>query len=157
MDVTFHCHHCRQQLEADASLAGSSIHCPSCNAAITIPAPDVTNVHVINPISTSAAAKEEKHFTVPVRDGPTEVLIRQPVKTEEALDKDGRQHIRVKTIRRIDCVEVGHDRFDEVTTAFLDKVGQENIISVNTLSYTHIDIGSQKLLTDFGVLVVFRQ
>jgi hypothetical protein len=59
-------------------------------------------------------------------------------------------------VRRIDCVEVGHDRFDEVVTDFLAKVGEDNIISVNTLSYTYVDIGSQKLLTDYGVLVVYR-
>ena len=156
MDVTFHCHHCKQMLEADASLAGTSIHCPSCNAALTIPVPDVTNVRIINPIAASAAAKEEKHFVVPVRDGPTEILIAQPTKKEDEAEKDGRQHIRVKTIRRIDCVEVGHDRFDEVVSAFLDKAGQENIISVNTVAYTHIDIGSQKLLTDFGAMIVYR-
>ena len=39
---------------------------------------------------------------------------------------------------------------------FLAKIGQENIISINTFAYTHLDIGSQKLLTDFGVMIVFK-
>jgi DNA-directed RNA polymerase subunit RPC12/RpoP len=155
MDVTFHCHSCHQELEADASLSGTSIQCPACSAHITIPAPDLTNVKVLNAMSTSAAAKEEKHFVVPVRDGPTEVLIKKP-KEVEVTPRDGKPHIRVKTIRRIDCVEVGHDRFDEIVTHYLDKVGQENVISVNSVTYTHIDIGSQKILTDFGIIIVHR-
>jgi hypothetical protein len=156
MDVTFHCHHCRQELVADASLAGSSIQCPSCAATLAVPQPDVTSVKVLNPIASSAAAKEEKHFVVPTHDGPSEVLIKKPVEVEKPVPAPGERQLRTKTIRRIDCVEVGHDRFDEVISQFLDKVGPENLVSINTLSYTHIDIGSQKLLTDFGVLIVYR-
>jgi hypothetical protein len=155
MDVTFHCPNCRQQLEADASLAGTRIQCPACGTPIEIPAPDQTNVKILNPMATSAAAREEKHFAVPVRDGPTEVLIAKP-EVKEITPVDGKPHVRIKTIRRIDCVEVGHDRFDEIVTQFLDRVGQENLINVNTVAYTHIDIGSQKLLTDFGVLIIYR-
>ena len=64
--------------------------------------------------------------------------------------------MRTKTIRHTDCIEVGHDKFDEVLTAFLHKVGEDNIISINTLNYSFLDIGTQKLLTDFGVLIVYR-
>jgi hypothetical protein len=51
---------------------------------------------------------------------------------------------------------VGHDRFDEMVSKFLDKIGDENLVSISTVSYTYIDIGSQKLLTDFGVLILYR-
>lgn len=156
MDITFHCVSCRQVLEADASLAGSEIECPTCGKKLTIPEPDLTNVKVVNPIAASAAAREEKHFTVPTHDGPSEILVKAPVKTDDVVPHDGKLHLRIKTIRRIDCVEVGHDRFDEVVTRFLDRVGHENVVSVNTLSYTHIDIGSQKLLTDFGVMIMYK-
>ena len=64
--------------------------------------------------------------------------------------------IRTKTIRHTDCIEVGHDRFDEVVSNFLGKIGQENIISINTVTYTHLDIGTQKLLTEFGVMIVYK-
>lgn len=156
MDVTFHCHHCRQELVADASLAGTSIQCPSCATPIAVPNLDVTSVKVLNPISSSAAAKEEKHFVVPTHEGPSEVLIKKPVVVEKPVVAPGERQLRTKTIRRIDCVEVGHDRFDEVISEFLQKIGPENLVSLNTLGYTHIDIGSQKLLTDFGVLIVYR-
>jgi hypothetical protein len=70
--------------------------------------------------------------------------------------KETDKKMRVKTIRHTDCIEVGHDKFDEVVTNFLQKVGEANVISINSLTYTHIDIGSQKLLTDYAVLVVYR-
>jgi len=41
-------------------------------------------------------------------------------------------------------------------TKFLNKVGEANIVSINTLSYTILDIGTQKLMTDYGLLVVYR-
>jgi hypothetical protein len=156
MDVTFVCPHCKQELEADASLGGSTIQCPSCGTNLTIPTPDPQNIRILNPIATSAAAREDKHFTVPVREGPSEILVKQVAATDERRPTDGHLRMRVRTIRRIDCVEVGHDRFDQVVTDFLEKIGNENIVSINTLAYTHIDIGSQKLLTDYGVMVVYR-
>lgn len=156
MDITFPCPNCNQELEADGSLAGTSIQCPACGNVLTIPTPDYHNVKVLNPIASSAAAREEKHFVVPVHEGPTEVLIAQPTHEEEAVAKTGPKQLRVKTIRRIDCVEVGHDRFDEMVTQFLNKVGEENVTNISTIAYTHIDIGSQKLLTDYGVLVTYK-
>jgi DNA-directed RNA polymerase subunit RPC12/RpoP len=155
MDVAFICPNCKQELEADASLAGTTIQCPSCNHALAIPEPDVQNVKIMNPISSSAAAREEKHFSVPVHEGPSEILIKKPVKKEE-IPADGKRHLRTKTIRRVDCIEVGHDRFDEITSKFLDQIGDDNLVSISPVSYTYIDIGSQKLLTDFGVLILYR-
>lgn len=155
MDVAFICPNCKQELEADASLAGTTIQCPSCNHSLDIPEPDVQNVRVSNPISASAAAREEKHFSVPVHEGPSEILIKKPVKKEE-IPADGKRHLRTKTIRRIDCVEVGRDHFDEVISKFLDKIGEENLVNMSPVAYTYVDIGSQKLLTDFGVIILYR-
>jgi hypothetical protein len=155
MDVTFTCPKCNQELVADGTLVGTAIQCPSCANSLIVPEPDPTTVRVLNPIASSAAAKEEKHFVVPTHEGPSEVLIHKPALPMEAAAK-GEKIVRVKTIRRVDCVEVGHDRFDEVVTEFLEKVGQENIVSINTLAYSHVDIGSQKLLTDYGALIVYK-
>jgi DNA-directed RNA polymerase subunit RPC12/RpoP len=156
MYLMFVCPHCKQELEADASLADTAIQCPACNHTLTIPQPDPQNIRTHNPIGTSAAAREEKHFAVPVRDTPTEVLIQKPPPPLEVAAKDSEKTLRVRTIRRTDCVEVGHDNFDKVVTEVLGKIGHENIVSINTLTYTHLDIGSQKLLTDFGVLIVYK-
>jgi len=170
MDVIFQCPNCDQELEADSSGAGSEINCPSCGETIVVPGPDaaaqpkggahppaaLSAAQAINPIASSAAAKEEKHFQVPVHDAPAESLVAKPVKPVETVTKETVKTVRVKTIRRIDCVEVGHDRFDEMVSSFLQKIGEENIVSVNTLSYTYLDIGSQKLLTDYGALITYR-
>ena len=156
MDVTFICPSCRQELEADAALAGTQIQCPSCAHRITIPEADPATVKALNPIATSAAAREEKHFSVPVHDAPTEVLIQKPPPPLEVAAKDTEKKMRVKTIRRTDCMELGHDNFDKFVSEFLAKIGQENIISINTFAYTHLDIGSQKLMTDFGIMIVYK-
>ncbi len=96
------------------------------------------------------------HLKVPVHDKPAESLIEKPLKPLEAAAKETTRGMRVKTIRRIDCVEVGHDKFDEVVTNVLAKIGEANIISLNTVTYQYLDIGTQKLLTDFGVMIVYR-
>ncbi len=153
MDVMFICPTCKQQLEADATLAGSSIDCPACQAVIVIPAADPANTRTSN--ASQAAAKEEKHFAVPVSEAPTASLIQKPLPPLEA-QKDGDKILRTKCIRRTDCVEVGKDHFDEVVTKFLGEVGEPNIVSINTLNYTHVDMGSRQILTDYGVMIVYK-
>ena len=93
---------------------------------------------------------------MPVRATPSETLIEKPLVPLDVAAKDTDKKIRVKTIKHTDCIEVGHDKFDEVVTNFLVKAGEPNVISITTLTYTHLDIGTQKLLTDFGVMIVYR-
>jgi hypothetical protein len=38
----------------------------------------------------------------------------------------------------------------------LNKVGESNIVSINALNYTHVDIGSQKILTDYAIQIIYR-
>ncbi len=170
MDVIFNCPKCEQELAVDSSGAGTEINCPSCGEPIVIPEPETVvsrpgldrappaprvEAHPINPIASSAAAKVEMHLRVPVRK-VSESLIEKPLVPLEVAAKESDKKIRTKTIRHTDCIEVGHDKFDEIITNFLAKVGEANIISINTLNYTYLDIGTQKLLTDFGVLIVYR-
>jgi DNA-directed RNA polymerase subunit RPC12/RpoP len=170
MDVIFNCPKCEQELAVDSSGAGTEINCPSCGEAIVIPGAEPLipvaggdsrsggarfEAHPVNPIATSAAAKVEMHLRVPVHKTPTESLIEKPLVPLEAA-KDADKKIRTKTIRHTDCVEVGHDRFDEIVSNFLVKIGEANIISLNPINYTHLDIGSQKLLTDYGLLIVYK-
>ena len=171
MDVIFNCPKCEQELAVDSSGAGTEIRCPSCNEPIVIPAPESVvapaggdggagaprfEVHPVNPIASSAAARVEMHLRVPVHTTPAESLITKPLAPLEVAAKETDKKIRVHTIKHTDCIEVGHDKFDEVASNFLAKVGESNIISITTLTYTHLDIGTQKLLTDFGVMVVYR-
>jgi hypothetical protein len=112
--------------------------------------------HTINPIATSAAAKIEMHLRVPSNKEHTESLIAKPLTPLEVTAKETDRKIRVKTIRHTDCIEVGHDKYDEVLTNFLVKVGEANIISITGINYTHLDIGTQKLMTEFGVTIIYR-
>ena len=155
MDITFACPKCNQQLSTDATASGSEISCPTCNQKIVIPAPNATNIHPMSPMASSAAAKEEHHFKVPVHEGPTEVLVAKGMPTLE-IAEEGEKKMRIRCIKRTDCVEVGKDKFEEVVTQVLGKIGEKNIISINTINYTHIDMGTRQILTDFGVMIVFK-
>ncbi len=155
MDMIFSCPNCKQQLEAESSMAGNEIACPSCGATIVIPEANPMNLH-LNPIASSAAAKQQYHFTVPVHDAPGEALIQKPSRPLEAVAKDGDKKLRVKCIRRTDCVEVGRDRFDEIVSEVLQNIGEPNIVSITPLTYTHMDLGTRQLLTDFGVMIVYK-
>lgn len=106
-------------------------------------------------MASSAAAHVEMHLKVPVHEGPAASLIEKPKPPLEVAAK-GDKKMRVKTIRHTDCIEVGHDKFDEFVSVFLQKVGEDNLVSVTPLTYTHLDIGSQKILTDYAVMIVYR-
>lgn len=156
MDIAFKCPACHQDLEVDAGAAGQQINCPACAKHLTIPQLDANNMKVGIAAHTSAASKEEKHFAVPVTEKPVEVLIKKALPPLDAAAKDGTKKLRIKTIRHIDCKEVGHDNFDSVVTDVLSKIGEDNIVSITTISYSYVEMGTQKLLVDFGVLIVFR-
>ena len=172
MDIIFNCPKCEQELEVDSAGAGSEIDCPSCGETIVIPQPGTTGTRTIsgdttgniplsaatpvNPIASSAAAKVELHLKVPAHAGRAERLIEKPLPPLEVTAKDSEKKMRIKTIRHTDCIEVGHDKFDEFVTNFLQKVGEQNVVSLTPLIYTHVDIGSQKILSDYAVMVVYR-
>lgn len=154
MDLTFTCPNCRQELEADTGQAGTETDCPTCGKTLIIPEANPQNIKA-HPQNSSAAAREEHHFAVPLRDKPSEILIEKPLPPLEAATEFDKK-MRIKCIRRTDCVEVGKDHFDEVVTKFLEKVGETNVVSINTLAYTHIDMGSRAILTDYGVMIVYK-
>ena len=167
MDIIFNCPKCEQELAVDSSGAGSEISCPSCSEKIVIPqtakppraaAPPAPHdaAHPVNPMASSAAAKVEMHLKVPMHDKPAASLIEKPSVPLEVAAKESDKKMKVKTIRHTDCIEVGHDKFDDMVSAFLQKVGEPNIVSLTPMTYTHLDIGSQKLMTDYAVMVIYR-
>jgi DNA-directed RNA polymerase subunit RPC12/RpoP len=166
MDIVFNCPNCDQELAVDQSGAGSEIECPSCNQTITIPAtgkvttgslPPVTPPPPSAPsaIASSAAAKVALHLKVPVSDKPGASLIEKPKPPLEVAAR-GEKKVRIHTIRRAQCIESGHDKFDEVVTRFLNEVGEPNITGIHTINYEQFDVGTQKIMTDYGVLIVYR-
>jgi DNA-directed RNA polymerase subunit RPC12/RpoP len=159
MDITFKCPSCDQELAVDASGAGSEIECPSCNQTITVPQPE-PGEGASAPAADMAAApppKEEKHFAVPVHTHAPEGLIKKPsARPLDIIAKEGDRKMRIKTIRRTDCMEVGKDHFDEIVSAFLEKVGHANIVSISSINYSYTELASRQTLTDYGVMIVFK-
>lgn len=167
MEIIFDCPHCDQELSVDASGAGEQIRCPTCGENITIPqkstkvVPDLAPIGTpgsgpVNAIASSAAAKVELRLKVPVHQTPEAPLIEKSKVPLEAIAKGADKKVRVHTIRRAACIESGHDKFDEKVTAYLNEVGETNIIGVHPISYEVFDVGTQKVMVDFGVIVVFR-
>lgn len=167
MDIVFNCPNCDQQMAVDQSGVGSEIECPSCGEHITIPSSGKVTTGSLpvvmpqpaatgSPIAASTAAKMPMHLKVPMRDKPGESLIDKPKPVLEAVQKGAGKKLRVHTIRRAQCVESGHDKFDEKVSAFLQEVTETNLISLHTVSYETFDVGVQKIMTDYGVLIFYR-
>ncbi|MEO5802710.1 MAG: hypothetical protein ABIR24_04205 [Verrucomicrobiota bacterium] len=156
MDLIFKCIHCDQELAVNPAGAGSEIECPTCGQSITIPDAEPQNIRSLNPIASSAAAKEVKHFAVPLRGTPTEVLINKTVRAHEVVAKEGDKKLRIRTIKRTECLEVGHDKFDETVSGFIGKLGQENVVTVTPITYSHFDLNTRQNMTDYGVIIVYK-
>ena len=165
MDIVFNCPNCEQELAVDQSGAGSQIDCPACGETITIPAGagKVTTGSLpasvpasASSINSSAAAKVELHLKVPVRDTPAEPLIGKPKPPLESVQKGAGKRLRIRTIRRATCIENGHDLFDEKVSTFLHDVGESNIVATHIVVYEQFDVGIQKIMTDYGLLIVYR-
>jgi DNA-directed RNA polymerase subunit RPC12/RpoP len=170
MDIIFNCPNCEQELAVDQSGAGSDIECPNCTQTITIPAasnPKVTTgslppvppppaAPLASTVATSAAAKVELHLKVPISDKPSAPLIGKSKPALEVVQKGAGKKLRVRTIRRASCVESGHDHFDERVSEFLQEVGEVNLVGMHTITYEYFDVGVQKIVADYGLLVIFR-
>ena len=114
------------------------------------------------------AEEPPKKLAVPIRskDAPKERLEefdhkgvkskaeREKEKEQKAGEKKDKQ-ICVKTIRRNQCLEMGHDNFDDTVGEFLRSIGQEAVINISTTSYSYFD-SQGKPLSDYGVLIVYK-
>jgi hypothetical protein len=167
MDVVFKCPHCDQQLEVDAGGAGTSLQCPSCMNTITVPSQEqelesesdktaTAPAPAPTPPPKPPAAPEPKHFSVPVHEKTSDPLIQKTNRPLDVVAKEGDKKMRIRTFKRSDCQEVGRDRFDEKVSEFLEQVGQANIVSIDTISYSTIDMATHHQMDDYGVLVVFK-
>jgi len=166
MDIIFNCPNCDQELAVDSSGAGTQIECPACSALLTIPSAsgptkpateaEVPTQMAASAITSSAAAKVAMHLKVPVRDKPTESLITKPKPPLEVEVRGAGKKIKIRTIRRSSCIESGHDHFDQRVAEFLNEVGEKNIVKMETINYETFDVGLQKIMTDYGLMIIYR-
>jgi DNA-directed RNA polymerase subunit RPC12/RpoP len=167
MEIIFNCPNCGQELSVDAEGAGSEIPCPTCSETITIPekstkaapaAPDEPHAPRLKPstMASSAGAKVEFHLKVPVHDKPGESLIKKAAVPLDAVAKGLDKQIRVRTMRHDKCVESGHDKFDEMVSKVLAEIGEPNVIGIHSINYQHFDVQTQKVMTDYGLVIVYR-
>lgn len=168
MEIIFDCPHCGQELSVDSTGAGAEIQCPTCNETITIPegstksAPSAGPVEEVvaqlapSAIASSAAAKVQLHLKVPMHSTPAESLIKKASVPLEAVAKGLDKQIRVRTMRHDKCVEAGHDKFDEMVTKVLQEIGEPNLIGVHVINFEHFDVQTQKVMNDYGLVIIFR-
>lgn len=156
MDIIFNCTSCGLEMEVDSEGSGSEIECPKCGTSLVIPEASPDNLAPANgSAGKPGTQKVEKHFAVPQRSAP-ESLIKKPKPTLEVAAKETDKKIRIKTIKHGDCVEVGKSKFDEIVTDFLQKIGQENIIAMHPISYSHTDAAGRTMYNDFGIMIIFK-
>lgn len=140
-------------LAAPAAHAAPVLHAAPAHA---VPAPEAAKApasEAPKPEAKPAAhASEHKPLTVPHHHGPQESLVKKAAHVEH---KDEPPKIRVKTIKRGSCVEVGHDLFDEKVTDFLNKIGRENIIHMSAIGYGAMD-STGHMLPDYGIMIVYN-
>ena len=168
MEIIFNCPNCSQELSVDTAGAGSEIPCPTCGETIIIPQESAKSAPANPPadvhapslapsaMASSAAAKVEFHLKVPVRTSPGESLIKKASVPLEAVAKGADKQIRVRTMRHDKCVESGHDKFDEMVTKVLADIGEHNIIGIHNINYEHFDVQTQKVMTDYGLVIIYR-
>lgn len=166
MDIVFNCPNCEQELAVDQSGAGSQIDCPSCGESLVIPASGKVTTGPLpamasppsapSSIASSAAARVPLHLKVPVRDKPGEILIDKPKPPLEVVQKGAGKRLRIHTIRRAACVESGHDHFDERVSELLNQITETNLVGLHVLNYDYFDVATQKMTSDYGVMIVYR-
>jgi len=158
MDIIFNCPHCGLNLEVDQDAAGQQFDCPTCQKPVTVPAASASSARSTLPVPTPSGLeiRDEKRMAVPVSQKPIGSLIQKPNKSLELAARESKPGLRVKTIRHSDCKEAGHNKFDEVVSDFLNKVGDQALVSITPINYSYLDIATQKLLADFGVMVIYR-
>ena len=126
MDIVFNCPHCEQELAVDNSGAGSEIQCPACGEKILIPADATPPVPESAPQGASGMVLYQPPAIASLPPPPprSKNMPRcRCAKSRESADASqtaveggGRgavKKIRVRTIRHPNCIEAGHDKFDE--------------------------------------------
>ena len=90
-----------------------------------------------------------------MREGPAEMLVKKKIAVEPADTPPHAKRYRIRCIKRINCVEVGHDLFEEKVAKAIEKIGDENVVSLHPISYGYMDTVGH-MLPDYGVMIVYK-
>lgn len=164
MDINFTCPNCEVLLTADDSMIGDEIQCPSCNLTFNVPegtpVPPPPAVDPVEEMFAPPREEEEKPrkkvtLTLP-SSTPSDARIEKANKSLEVAAKLSITYV-VRTIRRSECVVNGKDRFDDIVAEVLSGAGEGNLHSVSPIQYSYLDKATQQVLTDYGVLVIYKK
>lgn len=165
MDINFSCPNCNVLLTADDAMVGDEIQCPQCNLTFNVPegtpAPPPPVIDPVQEILAASSAPEAKprqrvNLTLPSAGKNANALIEKPNKSLEVAAKLGISFV-VRTIRNSECVVNGRNRFDEMVAEVLSGVGEGNLHSVSPISYSYLDKATQQVLSDYGVLIIYKK
>ena len=175
MYVSFNCVKCNQELEVEQDMIGEQIECPTCSEVLTIPdhkaaPPSAPSLPPPSPKTEEPAAsappplpepppaappKERHSLAVPMREGPGENLVKKKITAEPADTTLQAKQFRIRCIKRINCVEVGHDLFEEKVAKAIEKIGSDNVVSLHPVAYGYMDTTGH-MLPDYGVMIVYK-
>lgn len=165
MDINFACPNCDVLLTADNSMVGDEIQCPQCSLTFNVPeGTPIAPAPALDPVEEMLAASsvpEEKprqriNLTLPSSAPGTSALIEKANKPLEVSAKLGISFV-VRTIRRSECVVGGKDRFDDMVAEVLSGIGEEHLHSITPVSYSHLDRASSQVLSDYGVMIIYKK
>ncbi|MBI3875643.1 MAG: hypothetical protein HY300_06720 [Verrucomicrobia bacterium] len=148
MDFSFNCPFCNQALTIDESGVGAELACPKCGEVLIIPAPD----HPGGPVT---EGDQPTHTISLPTSSRVEAQIMKPSKPLDVAAKSLKK-IRLKTFRHHELVKDGKDTFDDAVSDFLAKTGEDNIVGVHTVHYSHTPKDATAPVSDYGITVVYK-
>lgn len=155
MDIVFNCPFCNQELSVDETGAGAEIPCPSCSEVLLVPSSEFSNLVTTPSESPEPTPNKDTRSIARAAESSAPAQILKPNRPLDATAK-GDKKPRLKTFRRQDFIKDGKDRFDEAVTEFLQKVGSDNVVSAHPISYSYVAKEGGQVLTDYGVIVIYR-
>jgi len=165
MDINFSCPNCNVLLTADSAMVGDEIQCPQCNLTFNVPegtpVPPAQAIDPVQEILAAAATQETKprhrvNLTLPSAGKDAGAMIEKANKSLEVSAKLAISLV-VRTIRHAECVVNGRNRFDEMVAEVLSGVGEGNLHSVSPITYSYVDAATKQVLTDYGVLIIYKK
>ena len=93
---------------------------------------------------------------VPVHDKPAESLIGKPKPPLEGCKRARANGCASAPSAAPRASKTAMTILTTKFPTFLQEVRETNLISIHTIGYEQFDVGVQKIMTDYGVLIIYR-